>query len=84
MKKLIAVIATLGIAVGTAACGGKTAKSPYDFTMVNNLGTTLSEVYISESTNDDWGQNILGTSALENEKELEVTFSGAQNISLNQ
>lgn len=74
MKKILSVLMSVGIIISTAACGGKTAKSPNDFTLVNNLGTTLSEVYVSESTSDDWGQNILGTTALENEKSLTFRF----------
>ncbi len=77
MKKILSVLMSVGIIISTAACGDKTTKSPNDFTLVNNLGTTLSEVYVSESTSDDWGQNILGTTALENEKKLDLSFSGA-------
>lgn len=77
MKKFLSVIASAFIIISTSACGSKEAKSPNDFTLVNNLGTTLSEVYVSESTSDDWGHNILGTTALENEKKLDVSFSGA-------
>ncbi len=77
MKRIIAAATALGIAFTMASCGKKAAKSPNDFALVNNIGTPISEVYISESANDDWGQNILGTTVLENGKTLDVAFSGA-------
>lgn len=65
-----------GLALGLASCGSG-EKSPYDFELMNNLGTPLSEVYISESTSDSWGDNLLGTAVLENGMTLDIEFSGA-------
>lgn len=76
MKKIFAVILSVGMALGLASCGAGD-ESPYNFSIVNNLGTPLSEVYISESTSEGWGDNLLGTSVLENEKTLDIEFSGA-------
>ena len=76
IKKLSAVFAAVFAVSGLASCGSG-GDSPYDFSIVNNLGTPISEVYISESINQDWGENLLGTSVLENEKTLEIEFSGA-------
>ncbi|MDY3031645.1 MAG: hypothetical protein SOS24_07800 [Clostridia bacterium] len=77
IRKLLAAVLSLGIAAGISSCG-KTTKSPYDFSLVNNLGSSVTEVYISESTSEGWGDNLLGTSALENGRKLELTFSGEQ------
>ena len=78
MKKFLAVVLSAGVALGMTACGTKTAKSPYDFSIVNDLGSSLAEVYVSESTSEGWGDNLLGTSALENKKKMDLTFSGEQ------
>ena len=78
MKKLCALILSLGLAAGVSSCGKKEAASPNDFELVNNLGGTLAEIYISESDLDDWGENILNENTLENEKKLDVKFTGAE------
>lgn len=77
MKKFWAIALSVGIALSTSSCGKSKQGSPNDFAIVNDLGSSLSEVYISESANEDWGSNLLGTTAFENGKKLDITFSGA-------
>lgn len=47
-----------------------------DFTIINQTGYTIYEVYVSETTNDDWEEDILGKDVLDNGGRLNVTFSG--------
>lgn len=77
MKKFLTVLVSIGIIFGVSSCNGKQAKSPYDFSIVNDLGCSLSEVYVSSGLTEDWGSNLLGTTAFEAGKTLDISFSGA-------
>lgn len=76
MKKFFAFILSAGMVLSLASCNSNES-SPNDFSIVNNLGSALSEVYVSESANNDWGENLLGTTSFENGKQLDISFTGA-------
>lgn len=57
LKKLITAVAALGIVLAFAPLSQ--ADSAMDFTLVNDTGYQINEVYISPSASDEWGENIL-------------------------
>lgn len=49
-----------------------------DFTVENKTGMTISELYVSESTNDDWEEDVLGEDVLASGDSTKITFSNYQ------
>ena len=45
------------------------------FVLVNETGLEIHEIYVSESDNDEWEEDILGDDILEDGQELNVNFS---------
>ncbi len=73
-KKLITAVAALGIVLAVAPLSQ--ADSAMDFTLVNDTGYQINEVYISPSASDEWGENILND-VLVNGNYATVTFQPA-------
>jgi hypothetical protein len=46
-----------------------------DFTLVNNTGVTINELYVSPATTKDWQEDVLGVDALADGEEVEITFA---------
>ncbi len=63
------IAATLCVAL-TAYAGTQ------DFTLVNHTGDQVYRIYISETSNDDWEEDVLGEDVMENGGRLEISFSG--------
>ncbi|MCH9651793.1 MAG: argininosuccinate lyase [Deltaproteobacteria bacterium] len=47
-----------------------------DFVLVNDTGFDIYEVYISETRDDDWEEDVLGEDILEDGDRLDMTFRG--------
>jgi hypothetical protein len=47
-----------------------------DFTLVNQTGTEIYNLYISETSNEEWEEDVLGENTLASGGRLRVTFSG--------
>jgi hypothetical protein len=47
-----------------------------DFTLVNQTGSTIYSLFVSESDNDSWEEDVLGEDVLPNGRRMNVTFSG--------
>ena len=47
-----------------------------DFTLVNQTGVEIYSLYISETANDDWEEDVLGEDTLPDGGRMEITFSG--------
>ena len=47
-----------------------------DFTLVNQTGWVVYEIYVSETSNEDWEEDVLGKDVLDNGGRLDITFSG--------
>lgn len=47
-----------------------------DFTLYNQTGVLIYELYISESKNNRWEEDVLGNQVLDHGEYLNVTFSG--------
>ncbi len=46
-----------------------------DFTLVNDTGVVINEVYVSPASAKDWQEDVLGEDALNDGEEVEITFS---------
>lgn len=73
-KKLLTAVAALGILLAVAPVAK--AESAMDFTLVNDTGYQINEVYISPSASDEWGENILND-VLVNGNYATITFQPA-------
>ena len=69
MKKLLLLSALL-LVVGVMTASAQV----FDFTVVNKTGYTISEVYVSPSDDDEWGEDVLGVDQLLNGKSVEIEF----------
>lgn len=47
-----------------------------DFTLINQTGVDVYSLYISESSSDDWEEDVLGEDMLLDGDRVDVTFSG--------
>lgn len=51
------------------------AAGTQDFTLVNQTGVDIAELYIAPSASEDWEEDVLGTDILEDGASVEITFS---------
>jgi hypothetical protein len=47
-----------------------------DFTLINQTGVDIYSLYISESSNDDWEEDVLGEDTLPDGDRVDISFSG--------
>ena len=65
-----------GNSSGAAAGGGESADSTnQNFTIRNNTGQTINELYVSAVTTDDWEEDILGRDTLPNGETAQISFA---------
>ncbi|MEA3013835.1 MAG: hypothetical protein QOD42_2380 [Sphingomonadales bacterium] len=69
MKKLLIALAFIFSSLATPALA-----APQDFTIVNHTGHTVLTLNVSETSEDEWGPDILGVDVLANGESAEVTF----------
>ncbi len=50
------------------------AQGRQNFTLVNETGYDIAEVYVSPHNADDWQEDVLGKDILEDEAEFEIRF----------
>ena len=80
MKALIAIFALTVMLASTAFGGGAsnfvaTNQNKQDFTLHNETGLEIKEVYVSPTAADDWEEDILGTDTLESGNSVDITFT---------
>ena len=46
-----------------------------DFTLVNDTGVDIAELYIAPSASEDWEEDVLGTDILKDGASVDITFS---------
>lgn len=49
-----------------------------DFTLVNKTGLTIMEVYLSPTSEDEWGEDVMGKDVLKNGEKVDITFSSGE------
>ncbi len=47
-----------------------------DFVLVNDTGETINNLYMSETSNNDWEEDVLGRDVLGDRERLNMTFEG--------
>lgn len=70
-------VAALGLAAALAI-GGATpalAKGKQNFTLLNNTGYTISEVYVSPTKSSEWEEDIMGRDVLPDGTAVDISFS---------
>jgi hypothetical protein len=66
----LVVVASLFAATPAAFAGTQ------DFTLVNQTGIVIYSLYISETTNDEWEEDVLGENVLPNGESMPIEFFG--------
>jgi hypothetical protein len=69
MKRTACLIVLLLTAAASAFAGDQ------DFTLVNETGLTIDQLYCSPSDSKDWEEDILGTDVLADGENAEISFS---------
>lgn len=62
-------------ALSTAAWAGK-----QDFTLTNDTGYDIAEVYVSPVNTDDWEEDVMGRDILEDGNNVTITFSARDKV----
>lgn len=52
------------------------AQSVQDFTVVNNTGVLIYDLYVTPADAEEWGEDILGVETLEDGASVDISFSG--------
>lgn len=76
MKKKITGI-LLATAMLVASVGYLSAESEYDFQLTNGTGYDIDAVYISPSTTESWGNDVMGQDILANGQSVKIVFNPA-------
>lgn len=61
------------------SCSSVARADVQDFTVVNKTGWAIQALFVSESDDDDWQEDILGKDVLTNGASTEIAFSGYGN-----
>ena len=75
--RIVRLAALALAAVGSAAWAGE-----QDFTLLNNTGYTIAELYVSPSKSDDWEEDVLGRDVLAEAERTAVRFSRREDACL--
>jgi hypothetical protein len=70
----VAVLAATVFAIPAAHAGSQ------DFSLINRTGYQIDEVYVSRTTSRNWGGDIMGSDALENGRNVNVTFNAPDGV----
>jgi hypothetical protein len=69
-------LTALAICVFVASLTGPAiAQSKLDFTLKNDTGLVIAELYVSPNTSEDWEEDILGRDVLKHGESLAIAFS---------
>jgi hypothetical protein len=58
------------------------AQSKLDFTLKNDTGLVITELYVSPNTSDNWEEDVLGKDVLEHGASLDIAFSRTEKTCL--
>jgi len=72
--------ASLALALATAGMAIPAWAGDQDFTLANRTGYQIDEVYVSRTTSRNWGGDIMGSDALENGRNVNVTFNAPDKV----
>ena len=83
MKKLTlsllagGLVAVLALAASSSSLGAAQRKN-LDFTLVNKTGVDIMEVYLSPTSDDQWGEDVMGRDILEDGEKVDIKFSSEE------
>lgn len=80
MKRLIKPLLVAALALVAVASVTVTAaqRRNLDFTLVNKTGLDINEVYLSPTSDSEWGEDVMGKDILKNGEKVDITFSSAE------
>lgn len=80
MKRLIKPLLIAALALVAVASVTVTAaqRRNLDFTLVNRTGVDIMEVYLSPTSDNEWGEDVMGKDILANREKVDITFSSAE------
>ena len=69
-------IAAAALAVGLSFIAPQAAEAAgrQNFTLINNTGYTIKEVYVSETSTDNWEEDVLGQDTLDDDASVLIRF----------
>jgi hypothetical protein len=73
MMKIGAALALVIVASATVALKAAQNRN-LDFVLVNQTGLAIIELYVSPTSEDEWGDDILGRDVLETGEKANITF----------
>jgi len=53
--------------------------SDADFTLKNKIGAQIDEVYVSQHSSNDWGDDVMGDNSFGDEESIHIVFPHAGN-----
>jgi hypothetical protein len=66
---------TVVLALCVLAASPILAQSKLDFTLMNDTGLTIAEVYVSPSDADEWQEDVMGKDVLKHRESVDIQFS---------
>ena len=75
MLTLSVMLVPAALAQGTQNFVSAANQNKQDFTLHNETGLEINEVYISPANNEDWEEDILGKDTLASGDTVDITFS---------
>jgi hypothetical protein len=80
MKNLIKplLIAALALTAVASVTVNAAQRRNLDFTLVNKTGIDVHEVYLSPTSDDSWGEDVMGKDILKSGEKVDITFSSAE------
>ena len=74
MKKLLSLVALSVALTSTVGATSALAYGKQDFRIVNRTGYDINEVYVSPSRANNWGNDVMGSGTLDNNKYRNIVF----------
>lgn len=62
------------VALGLSVIAGAAMAQDADFTLVNNTGYPIEELYVSPSKSKNWGSDVLGKHTIANGEAWKISF----------
>lgn len=73
LYRLVTLVALLSLTL--ASTQRASAQGKQDFTLHNETGVTISELYVSPTKSNQWEEDILGQDVLMDGESLDISFS---------
>jgi hypothetical protein len=70
--------AALAVSMIVVSASPAAAADPRDFDLINNTGMTIDYIYVSPTSVDDWGDDVLGQDVLDHGQVVHITFPGGR------